>query len=82
MTGRTKDIKWRKDQLKALLSLLDEKRDYICDVLFKDLRKVVYSFGLQWYMDKMVLCIVVSFHTSNNLRPFKNVCFGVGPTID
>ncbi|KAK2145342.1 hypothetical protein LSH36_687g02045 [Paralvinella palmiformis] len=40
MTGRTKDIKWRKDQLKALLSLLDEKRDYICDVLFKDLRKV------------------------------------------
>lgn len=39
MSGRTKDLTWRKAQLKALLTLLDEKRETICEVLHKDLRK-------------------------------------------
>ena len=40
MSGRTKDLAWRKSQLKALMMLLDDKRETICEVLFKDLRKV------------------------------------------
>ena len=40
MSGRTKDLAWRKTQLKALKSMIEEKREEICEVLYKDLRKV------------------------------------------
>jgi acyl-CoA reductase-like NAD-dependent aldehyde dehydrogenase len=38
-TGKTKDIAWRKSQLKALYKLLEENEKEICDAVHKDLRK-------------------------------------------
>ena len=38
-TGKTKNVKWRIQQLKALQTLLNENNDEICDVLKKDLNK-------------------------------------------
>lgn len=38
-TGRTKELKFRKTQLKKLLKLLDENKDDICDALRADLNK-------------------------------------------
>ncbi|XP_070204918.1 aldehyde dehydrogenase family 3 member B1-like isoform X2 [Littorina saxatilis] len=38
-SGRTKGVEWRVAQLTALLKLLDDNTDNLCDALYKDLRK-------------------------------------------
>lgn len=38
-TGRTKDVKFRKQQLKNLLKLVEDNKDVICDALKADLNK-------------------------------------------
>lgn len=38
-TGKTRDVKFRKEQLKKLLKLLEENKDAICDALRADLNK-------------------------------------------
>lgn len=40
MTGRTRDIKWREQQLRALLTLLRDNKTEISDALYRDLHKV------------------------------------------
>lgn len=37
-SGKTKDIKFRKRQLEAMLRMYEENRDEICSVLDADLR--------------------------------------------
>lgn len=39
-SGRTRDVKFRKKQLKALQRMYDENEEAICAALAKDLRKV------------------------------------------
>jgi len=38
-SGRTRPLEWRQQQLRALLNLLDENEDVLCDCLKEDLRK-------------------------------------------
>ena len=50
-SGLTKTIEWRKAQLMAMLKLLDENRDRLCDALQQDLHKVCIYSGclyIQW----------------------------------
>lgn len=42
-TGRTKDLKWRKWQLKQLFWLLDENEDAFIDSLHKDLHRHAFE---------------------------------------
>ena len=42
-TGKTKDLKWRKQQLVALHRMLDENEDFLTDASFGDLKKVGLS---------------------------------------
>lgn len=42
-TGRTKSTKFRKEQLKQILKLLDENKQDICDALKKDLNKPMFE---------------------------------------
>lgn len=39
-SGRTRAFEWRLQQLKGLLSLMEENQDKLCDALYKDLHKV------------------------------------------
>lgn len=38
-TGRTKDVKFRKEQIKKMMKMLDENKDILCDALKADLNK-------------------------------------------
>ena len=40
-SGRTKSIEWRKRQLEAIIRMIDEKEDEMCDAMKKDLNKVL-----------------------------------------
>ena len=40
-SGRTKSIEWRKRQLEAIVRMIDEKEDEMCDAMKKDLNKVL-----------------------------------------
>lgn len=46
LSGRTKNLGWRKTQLEQLLRMLDEQKDAICEAIYKDLRKVGPISGL------------------------------------
>ena len=46
MTGRTKDKRWRESQLKAIVRMLTEQQQRICDALDRDLKKVSMSMSL------------------------------------
>lgn len=39
-TGRTKDVEFRREQLRNLLRLMDENEEEILEAVHKDLRKV------------------------------------------
>ncbi|XP_053374701.1 aldehyde dehydrogenase, dimeric NADP-preferring-like isoform X2 [Mercenaria mercenaria] len=45
-SGRTKNLKWRRSQLMALLKLLDDNRDRLSEALEKDLRKNKFESNL------------------------------------
>ncbi|CAH2051362.1 unnamed protein product [Thlaspi arvense] len=38
-SGRTKSLKWRKRQLSAIIEMVKDKEDEICEALFQDLGK-------------------------------------------
>ncbi|KAL5007815.1 hypothetical protein ScPMuIL_016621 [Solemya velum] len=45
-TGKTKTYEWRHQQLEGLLRMIDEKRDVICEALYKDLHKHKFEASL------------------------------------
>lgn len=38
-SGRTRSVKWRKTQLRAIIEMVKDNEDKMCDVLFQDLGK-------------------------------------------
>lgn len=38
-SGRTRSVKWRKRQLSAIIEMIKDKEDEICEALFQDLGK-------------------------------------------
>ena len=38
-SGRTRSVAWRVNQMRNLLTMLDENEKLICEALYKDLRK-------------------------------------------
>jgi len=48
-TGRTKDVRFRKKQLRQLLKLLEERKDEICQALKDDLNKPAFETTLCEY---------------------------------
>ena len=38
-SGRTRSVKWRKTQLKAIIEMVKDNEEKMCDVLFQDLGK-------------------------------------------
>ena len=40
LSGRTKPMEWRRQQLESMLKMLDDNRDKFCDALKQDLSKV------------------------------------------
>lgn len=50
-SGKTKDIKFRKKQLEALLKMFEENRDEICSVLNADLRFVCW---LRFFLNDLI----------------------------
>ena len=57
-SGRTRALEWRLGQLRALLKLMDENQDKLCDALYQDLHKVsVTATGrIVW---AVVVCVCV-----------------------
>ena len=50
-TNKTLSLKWRKEQLNALMRLIDENERVLCDALQKDLKKndhetIIMEFGV------------------------------------
>ncbi|KAI0236681.1 Aldehyde dehydrogenase, dimeric NADP-preferring [Lamellibrachia satsuma] len=64
LSGRTKNLGWRKTQLEQLLRMLDEQKDAICEAIYKDLRKSKHEVV---YMEIEFLRNEVIDHI-NNLR--------------
>ena len=45
-TGRSRDIKWREQQLRAIARLIKENKNDIYDALYKDMHKVFIIFSV------------------------------------
>lgn len=64
-SGKTKSLEWRRQQLEALLSFLEQERDQIALALKKDLNKVTYNyiythFNFQLTLSPINSCVVCS----------------------
>ena len=46
LSGKTKSVQWRLDQLKSILNLIQENESEIKDALYKDLRKPAFESDL------------------------------------
>ena len=44
-SGKTRDLSWRREQLTALIRLVDEGKEELCQALQKDLHKVSCAIG-------------------------------------
>lgn len=71
MTGRTKPIEWRRQQLNALLKFLEEQRTSLVKVLYEDLKKPeseAMSFELNFTQNDLV---DIMNHLSDWMKPEK-----------